>query len=162
MKKFLFSLSAVVLSFSSVSVMDKNIIQTAINTPSLSTLVAAVQAGDLVDTLSSEGPFTVFAPTNEAFSRLPMISQKALMDNPAALSDILLYHVVPGKFMAADVLKGNALASAQGSHLQPFMWRDGAFIEDSKIIATDIEASNGVVHVIDKVLVPREIRRSLY
>jgi uncharacterized surface protein with fasciclin (FAS1) repeats len=150
------------MTMSANSDMPATVVDIALGNSDFSNLVDAVVSQGLVETLQSEGPFTVFAPTNEAFSRLPMIYQKALMENPAALTDILLYHVVPGKFMAADVLKGDALMSAQGGHLQPFMWRDGAFIEDSRIIATDIEAGNGVVHVIDRVLVPREIRQALY
>ena len=141
---------------------EKDIVSNIINSKKLSTLVAAVKAANLVSTLQSDGPFTVFAPTNEAFDRIPAVFKKALAKNPAALTDILLYHVAADKLTATDVLSGNAITTLQGSSIQPFLWREAPFINDSKIIATDLMAGNGVVHVIDKVMIPRSIKSDIY
>lgn len=133
----------------------QDIVDTAVGAGSFGTLVAAVQAAGLVDTLKGEGPFTVFAPTEEAFAALPAGTLEALLADPQGqLTQILLYHVVPGKVMAADVTDGLEANTAQGSPVT-FMLHDGAvMINDANIVATDIEASNGVIHVIDKVILP--------
>ncbi len=131
-----------------------DIVETAISAGSFETLVAAVQAAGLVETLQGSGPFTVFAPTDEAFAKLPAGTVEGLLEDPEALANILLYHVVPGKVMAAQVTDGLTAETAQGSTVT-FTVADGAVkINDATITATDIEASNGVIHVIDSVILP--------
>ena len=119
-----------------------------------STLVAAVKAAGLVETLSGDGPFTVFAPTNEAFEALPegLLDKLLEPENKAVLTQILTYHVVSGKVMAADV-KAGTVETVQGSELT-LATDDGVSVNKAKVTATDVEASNGVIHVIDAVLVP--------
>ena len=133
----------------------KDIVDTAVDAGSFGTLVAAVQAAGLVETLKGEGPFTVFAPTEEAFAALPAGTLEALLADPAGdLTQILLYHVVPGKVMAADVSDGLEADTAQGGKVA-FTVADGkVMINGVNIVATDIEASNGVIHVIDAVILP--------
>lgn len=133
----------------------QDIVDTAVNAGTFGTLVAAVQAAGLVDTLKGEGPFTVFAPTEEAFAALPAGTLEALLADPQGqLSQILLYHVVPGKVMAADVTDGLEAATAQGAPVTFMVHDGGVMINDANIVATDIEATNGVIHVIDKVILP--------
>jgi uncharacterized surface protein with fasciclin (FAS1) repeats len=133
-----------------------DIVDTAVSAGSFNTLVAAVQAAGLVDALKGEGPFTVFAPSDEAFAKLPAGTIDALLADPQGdLTSILLYHVVPGKVMAADVsdgLQADTLLEGQRLH---FTVVDGQpMVNDAKIVATDVVASNGVIHVIDSVLLP--------
>ena len=132
-----------------------DIVDTAVGAGSFGTLVAAVQAAGLVDTLKGEGPFTVFAPTEEAFAALPAGTLESLLADPSGqLTQILLYHVVPGKVMAGDVTDGLEAATAQGGNVT-FAVADGKVtINGATIVATDIEASNGVIHVIDAVILP--------
>jgi len=119
------------------------------------TLVTAVQAAGLVETLSAEGPFTVFAPTDEAFADLPEGTLEKLLEDPEGdLKDILLYHVVPGKYMAEEVVKKDRLFTALDEKVKIDVEGKRVFVNDAKIIITDIEASNGVIHVIDSVLLP--------
>ena len=134
----------------------KDIVDTAVGAGSFGTLVAAVQAAGLVETLKGEGPFTVFAPTEEAFAALPAGTLEQLLADPKGqLAQILLYHVVPGKVMAADVKDGMSAATAQGSPVTFTVSSDGGvMINDAKVVATDIAATNGVIHVIDKVILP--------
>lgn len=132
-----------------------DIVDTAVNSGDFPTLVAAVQAAGLVDTLKGEGPFTVFAPTEEAFAALPDGTIEALLADPTGdLADILLYHVVPGKVMAADLSDGLEATTALGAPVTFTVSDSGAMVENANIIATDIEASNGVIHVIDSVILP--------
>jgi uncharacterized surface protein with fasciclin (FAS1) repeats len=133
----------------------QDIVDTAVGAGSFGTLVAAVQAAGLVDTLKGEGPFTVFAPTEEAFAALPAGTLESLLADPSGdLTQILLYHVVPGKVMAADVSDGLEADTAQGGKVT-FAVADGKVtINGANIVATDIEASNGVIHVIDAVILP--------
>lgn len=132
-----------------------DIVDTAVGAGTFGTLVAAVQAAGLVDTLKGEGPFTVFAPTDEAFAALPAGTLEQLLADPQGqLSQILLYHVVPGKVMAAGVEDGLEAATVQGSPVK-FMVADGkVMINEATVITADVEATNGVIHVIDKVLLP--------
>jgi len=131
-----------------------DIVETAVAAGSFKTLVAAVQAAGLVETLQGDGPFTVFAPTDEAFAKLPAGTVEGLLADIPALTNILLYHVVPGKVMAAQVTDGLTAATVQGSDVT-FSVVDGVVkINDATITATDIEASNGVIHVIDSVILP--------
>lgn len=132
----------------------KDIVDTAVEAGSFTTLVAAVQAADLVDTLKGEGPFTVFAPTDEAFAALPEGTVEALLADIPALTDILLYHVVAGKVMAADVVNLTSATTVQGSDLEIVVEDGKVMINGVNVITTDIETSNGVIHVIDAVLIP--------
>lgn len=139
----------------SVILPPADIVDAAVGAGSFNTLVAAVQAAGLEETLRGKGPFTVFAPTDEAFAKLPEGTVEALLADPEALADILLYHVVPGKVMAADVSDGLEAETAQGSTVSFAIHSDGApAINDALITATDIEAFNGVIHVIDTVILP--------
>lgn len=131
-----------------------DIVDTAVEAGSFTTLVAAVQAADLVDTLKGEGPFTVFAPTDKAFAALPEGTVEALLADIPALTDILLYHVVAGKVMAADVVNLTSAATVQGSDLEIVVEDGKVMINGVNVITTDIETSNGVIHVIDAVLIP--------
>ena len=132
----------------------KDIVDTAVAAGSFKTLVAAVQAAGLVDTLKGAGPYTVFAPTDAAFAKLPAGTVEGLLKDPKALANILLYHVVPGKVMASAVTDGLAAKTAQGASVK-FSVADGKVkINDAMIVTTDIETSNGVIHVIDSVILP--------
>jgi transforming growth factor-beta-induced protein len=132
-----------------------NIVETAVAAGSFNTLVAAVTAADLGGALSGEGPFTVFAPTDEAFAALPAGTIDALLADPSGdLTQILLYHVLSGKVMAADVTDGLEVETLQGASVK-FSVADGkVMINGATIVTTDIEASNGVIHVIDAVILP--------
>jgi transforming growth factor-beta-induced protein len=132
-----------------------DVVDTAIAAGDFTTLVAAVQAAGLVDALKGEGPFTVFAPTDAAFAALPTGTIDALLADPSGdLTQILLYHVVPGQVMAADVSNGLQATTLQGGTVS-FTVADGAVrINDANIITTDIETTNGVIHVIDAVILP--------
>jgi uncharacterized surface protein with fasciclin (FAS1) repeats len=137
--------------------MKKDIVDTAVAAGSFTTLVAAVKAADLVGTLKGSGPFTVFAPTDAAFAKLPAGTLDDLLkpENKDRLRAILTYHVVPGKVMAADAVK---LAEAKTVNGQSFKIRNegGAVLVDAaKVVQTDIETSNGVIHVIDQVILPK-------
>ncbi len=136
--------------------MLQSIVDIAVADGRFTTLVAALQAADLVDTLQGEGPFTVFAPTDDAFAALPEGAVEALLADPEALSQILLYHVVSGKVMAADVvgLNGEDVATVSGENIIVKADDMGVMINESKVIITDIEGSNGVIHVVDAVILP--------
>lgn len=123
--------------------------------PNFSTLVAALKAADLVSTLDSGGPFTVFAPTNDAFAKLPAGTLESLLkpENKETLKGILLYHVVSGKVTAADVVKLTEAKTVQGKSA-PISTEGGVSIAGAKVVKTDIAASNGVIHVIDTVILP--------
>ncbi len=133
-----------------------DIVDTAVSAGQFNTLVAAVQAADLVDTLKGDGPFTVFAPTDEAFAALPEGTVESLLlpENKDQLVAVLTYHVVPGKVMSSD-LAGQQLAvkTVQGSEVD-IDATDGVTVDGAKVIAADVEASNGVIHVIDAVILP--------
>jgi len=131
-----------------------NIVETAVAAGSFTTLVTALKAADLVDTLSGNGPFTVFAPNDEAFAKLPEEAIDVLLKDKEKLISVLTYHVVAGKHLAADVLKLHAVKTVNGKDAL-IKSEGGASIDDAKIVATDIEASNGVIHVIDSVIMPK-------
>jgi uncharacterized surface protein with fasciclin (FAS1) repeats len=120
------------------------------------TLVAAVKAADLVDTLKGAGPFTVFAPTDEAFANLPAGVLEDLLkpENKAKLQNVLTYHVVPGKVMARDVVKLNSAKTAQGGSLNIKTSDGGVMVNNARVVKADVPASNGVIHVIDTVILP--------
>lgn len=132
------------------------IVAVAAGNPDFSTLVAAVKAAGLVDTLNSAGPFTVFAPTNAAFAKLPAGTVESLLkpENKAKLTAILTYHVVAGKVTAADVVKLKSADTVNGKAVKITAGHHGVKVNDANVTATDIKASNGVIHVIDTVLIP--------
>lgn len=133
---------------------SKDIVQTAIAAGQFKTLVKAVEAAGLAETLSGKGPFTVFAPTDEAFAKLPEGALEGLLKNPKALKGVLLSHVVPGKVMAADVAKLKAAKTALGQSVTIDTSKD-VRVDNAKVVKTDIAASNGVIHVIDAVIMPK-------
>lgn len=133
-----------------------DIVDTAVGAGSFGTLAAALEAGDLIDTLKGEGPFTVFAPTDEAFAKLPEGTVADLLkpENKAKLVEILTYHVVPGKVMASDVVTLESADTVAGKPVTISVSEGTVSINDATVVKTDIEASNGVIHVIDSVLLP--------
>ncbi|XYK82257.1 MAG: fasciclin domain-containing protein [Labrenzia sp.] len=145
-----------VLPFSAAKAAEKDIVDTAVGAGTFNTLVAAVQAADLVDTLKGDGPFTVFAPTDEAFAKLPAGTVEDLLkpENKDKLVAVLTYHVVPGKVMSSDIAGKKAdVASVQGDTIAVDA-TDGVKVDDANVITADIETSNGVIHVIDSVILP--------
>jgi uncharacterized surface protein with fasciclin (FAS1) repeats len=130
-----------------------DIVDTAVNAGSFSTLVAAVKAANLVDTLKGKGPFTVFAPTDEAFAKLPAGTVDALLKDVPKLTKILTYHVVSGKVMAADVTKLKSATTVEGSDVK-IDASSGVKINESTVTTPDVAADNGVIHIIDTVLIP--------
>ena len=135
---------------------EEDIVDTAVAAGQFKTLAAALGAAGLVDTLKGPGPFTVFAPTDEAFAKLPAGTVENLLkpENKDQLIAILTYHVVPGRVMAADVVKLKEAKTVNGKMLNIKMKGDAVMINDAKVTATDIAASNGVIHVIDMVILP--------
>ena len=151
MKSFLI---ASVLAFGlSVSAQAKDIVDTAVGAGNFKTLAAALTAAGLVDTLKGKGPFTVFAPTDEAFAKIPKPDLDALLKDKAKLTSILTYHVVSGKVMAADV-KAGKVKTVQGSEIT-ISTTAGVKVDNANVIKTDITADNGVIHVIDSVVMPK-------
>ena len=150
MKKLLIT-SAFALA--AVSAQAKDIVDTAVSAGNFKTLAAALQAAGLVDTLRGKGPFTVFAPTDEAFAKIPKAQLDALLADKAKLTAVLTYHVVAGKVMAKDV-KAGKVKTVQGSELT-IGTAGGVTVDNAKVTATDIVADNGVIHVIDSVVLPK-------
>ncbi|NML18584.1 fasciclin domain-containing protein [Azohydromonas caseinilytica] len=150
MKK-LFLASALVLAAMGARAAD--LVDTAVSAGNFNTLVAAVKQADLVATLKGTGPFTVFAPTDEAFAKIPKEQLDALLKDKAKLTQVLTYHVVPAKVMASDV-KAGKVATVQGGSLT-VATQGGVTVDQAKVVKTDITASNGVIHVIDRVLMPQ-------
>ncbi len=134
-------------------VQAKDIVDTAVSAGNFKTLAAALTAAGLIDTLKGPGPFTVFAPTDAAFAKIPKADLDALLKDKAKLTAVLTYHVVPGKVMAADVKAGN-VKTVQGSNLS-ITTAGGVMVNNAKVVATDIAADNGVIHVIDTVVLPK-------
>ena len=134
---------------------EKDIVDTAVEAGSFSTLVAAVQAAGLVDTLKGDGPFTVFAPTDEAFAALPEGTVETLLkpENIEQLTAILTYHVVPGKVMSGDLSDDMMATTVQGSDIMIDL-DNGVMVNEASVVTADISTSNGVIHVIDKVILP--------
>jgi len=147
---------AVAVSAAVHAAQEKDIVDTAVGAGSFGTLVAAVKAAGLVETLKSAGPFTVFAPTDEAFSNLPAGTVETLLkpENLKTLQSILTYHVVAGSVMAADVVKLTSATTVQGSDVSIKVTEAGVMINGAKVVTTDIKCSNGVIHVIDAVILP--------
>lgn len=132
----------------------KDIVDTAVAAGSFKTLAAALQAAGLVETLKGKGPFTVFAPTDEAFAKLPAGTVEALLKDKAKLTQILLYHVVPGNVMAKDVVKLKSAKTAQGTAVKINVSGGKVMVDNANVVKTDIATSNGVIHVIDSVILP--------
>ena len=162
---FKYSFLSLVLT---TNISEMNIVETAVSNENFSTLVAAVQAGELVDALSSEGPFTVFAPTNDGFNNLPEGTLETLLksENKETLQSILTYHVVAGKFMANDVVNAIndnggqfSVKTLQGNELTLKLWEGDVYVKDAKgnkakVIIADVDTSNGVIHAINNVVLP--------
>jgi uncharacterized surface protein with fasciclin (FAS1) repeats len=134
---------------------EKNIVETAIEAGSFKTLVTAVKSAGLVETLSSPGPFTVFAPTDDAFAKLPEGTIPALLKDKDKLTSILTYHVVSGKVMASDVVNLDSAKTVNGQSLMIKMKDGKVMVDNAMVIKTDIVCSNGVIHVIDAVVLPK-------
>ena len=134
---------------------SKDIVDTAVDAGTFQTLVAAVTAAGLVDTLKGDGPFTVFAPTDDAFAALPEGTVESLLGDIPTLTSILTYHVVPGKVMSTDLSDGMMAGTVNGAEVT-IGTMDGVTVNGANVVAADIEASNGVIHVIDAVILPPE------
>lgn len=135
----------------------KDIVDTAVAAGSFNTLVTAVKAAGLVETLKGDGPFTVFAPTDEAFAKLPAGTVEALLKDKAKLTKILTYHVVSGNVMASDVVKlnGKSVKTVEGSSVKVTVKGGKVMVDNANVVKTDIACSNGVIHVIDTVIIPQ-------
>lgn len=170
MKKIVFTLTMIIsLAWSQQTIAQKTIVDVAIGNEDFSTLVAALKAADLVSALQGDGPFTVFAPTNEAFAKIDATTLNSLLEkkNQKALANILTYHVIPGKLAATDVVaalkkgKGSVEIKALNGQILTVMQKDDKiWLKDqagnvSEIVATDVMASNGVIHVINTVVMPK-------
>jgi uncharacterized surface protein with fasciclin (FAS1) repeats len=144
---------AAALATAAFAVQAKDIVETAVAAGNFKTLATALQAAGLIDTLKGKGPFTVFAPTDAAFAKVPKADLDALLADKAKLTAVLTYHVVPGAVMAKDV-KAGKVKTVQGSELT-ISTSGGVMVDGAKVTATDIKASNGVIHVIDSVVIPK-------
>ena len=151
MKKIL--IAAALTLGAAFTVQAKDIVDTAVGTGNFKTLAAALTAAGLIDTLKGKGPFTVFAPTDEAFAKIPKADLDALLKDKAKLTAVLTYHVVPGKVMAKDV-KAGKVKTVQGSELT-ISTTSGVKVDNATVVKTDIGADNGVIHVIDSVIMPK-------
>ena len=141
------------LAASSIAVQAKDIVDTAVAAGQFNTLATALKAAGLIDTLKGKGPFTVFAPTDAAFAKVPKADLDALLKDKAKLTAVLTYHVLPGKVMAKDVAAGK-VKTVQGSELT-ITTSGGVMVDKAKVVKTDIVADNGVIHVIDSVVIPQ-------
>lgn len=151
MKKTLIALA--LTAGTALTAMAQDVVDTAVQAGNFTTLVTAVKAAGLVDTLKGPGPFTVFAPTDAAFAKVPKATLDALLADKAALTKVLTYHVVSGKLMAAD-LRAGKLKTLEGQDLT-IATMGGVTVDKAKVLATDVAASNGVIHAIDTVLMPK-------
>src|SRR5688572_14595404 len=161
MKKMMIAAMMAAMSVSGASMVaaaDKDIVDTAVAAGSFKTLAKALQAADLVETLKGAGPFTVFAPTDEAFAKLPTGTLEALLkpENKSKLQRILTSHVVAGKVMAADVVRLGSAKAVSGDTLTIASRDGGVTVAGAKVVKTDLAATNGVIHVIDRVILPRD------
>lgn len=152
MKRF-FSLFALVAGLA-VAASAADIVDTAVSAGNFTTLVTALKAAGLVDTLKGAGPFTVFAPTDEAFAKLPAGTVEGLLKDPAKLKDILLYHVVSGQEMAASVVKMKSAKTAEGGTVKIHAMGGKVMVDNATVVKADIACDNGVIHVIDTVMMP--------
>ena len=156
-RRFLIAAAAALpITFTAIAAKAGDIVDTAVAADDFNTLVAAVQAADLVDVLKSDGPFTVFAPTDEAFAKLPAGTVENLLkpENKEQLVAVLTYHVVPGKIMSSDIAGNTAMVeTVQGGKLTVDA-TDGVMVDEATVVSADIETTNGVIHVIDTVVIP--------
>ncbi|MFN7936458.1 MAG: fasciclin domain-containing protein [Bryobacteraceae bacterium] len=157
MNKFKMLTLAAAMAMTAIAGSTADIVDTAVSAGSFKTLVAAVQAAGLVETLKGPGPFTVFAPTDEAFAKLPAGTVEELLkpENKTKLAGILTYHVVSGNVTAEQVVKMNSAATVNGQSLRIQVKNGSVMVNDAKVIKTDIATSNGVIHVIDTVVLPK-------
>ncbi|MBC7683523.1 MAG: fasciclin domain-containing protein [Ferruginibacter sp.] len=146
-------LMAAAFTGAALAAQAKDIVDTAVAAGNFKTLVVALKAADLVPTLKGKGPFTVFAPTDEAFAKIPKADLDALLRDKAKLKAVLTYHVVAGKVMSTD-LKAGDVKTVQGSNVM-ITTTGGAMVNDAKVVAADVAADNGVIHAIDTVLMPK-------
>lgn len=146
-------LAATALALASLSAQAADIVDTAVAAGNFKTLVTALKEAGLVDTLKGPGPFTVFAPTDEAFAKIPKADLDKLLANKVKLKAVLTYHVVSGKVMAADI-KAGKVKSVQGEQLT-LATKGGVMVNKAKVVSADVAADNGVIHAIDTVLMPR-------
>ena len=147
------TLTIAALTFAAISAQAKDIVDTAVAAGNFKTLATALDAAGLIATLKGKGPFTVFAPTDAAFAKIPKADLDALLADKAKLTAVLTYHVVPGKVMAKDV-KAGKVKTVQGSELT-VATAGGVMVDNAKVTSTDIVADNGVIHVIDTVVIPK-------
>ncbi len=154
-KSFAAAAVAAALAVPALAQGPKDIVDTAVAAGSFKTLATALQAAGLVETLKGPGPFTVFAPTDEAFAKIPKADLDALLKDKAKLTAVLTYHVVPGKVMAADVVKLKEAKTVQGGSLK-IDTTSGVKVDGATVVKTDVAASNGVIHVIDTVVLPKK------
>jgi uncharacterized surface protein with fasciclin (FAS1) repeats len=156
-RTFLVTLAALLLATSAVAGSNKDIVDTAVAAGNFTTLAKALTAAGLVDTLKGAGPFTVFAPTDEAFAKLPAGTVDELLkpENKEKLVAILTYHVVPGKVLAQDVVKMNDAKTVNGKNVKIMAHGGKVMVDNATVTKADIQASNGVIHVIDTVLLPQ-------
>ena len=150
MKKLLI---AAAIACTALAAQAKDIVDTAVSAGNFKTLATALGAADLVPTLKGKGPFTVFAPTDEAFAKIPKADLDALLKDKAKLKSVLTYHVVPGKVMSKD-LKAGKVTTVQGSDVT-ISTMGGAMVNNAKVVSADVAADNGVIHAIDTVLMPK-------
>ena len=152
----LLGLAGLALAVSSASASEKNIVDTAVSAGSFNTLVKAVQAAGLTSTLEGPGPFTVFAPTDQAFAKLPAATLESLLkpENKDKLRAILTYHVVAGNVDAAEVVKLTSVKTVEGADLKIAAVNGTVMVDNANVVKTDIHASNGIIHVIDAVMLP--------
>jgi len=155
--KFMAVVAMVIGLANAASAQGKDLVDTAVAAGQFKTLAAALQAAGLVDTLKGKGPFTVFAPTDAAFAKLPKGTVEELLkpENKAKLTEILTYHVVAGKVMAADVVKVKDAKTVQGGSIKVNAGGGKVMVDGATVVKTDIGASNGVIHVVDSVLMPK-------
>ncbi len=150
----LLTLSSVALADNHGHAEQKNIVETAVEAGNFTTLATALTEAGLIETLSGEGPFTVFAPTDEAFAKIPAADLEAILADKALLTSILTYHVVAGKVMSSDVVNLTSATTVQGSDIDISVTDAGVQVDGANVVAVDIETSNGVIHVIDTVITP--------
>ena len=151
-----FALAVAPTSVEDVTVEPDDIVDIATAAGSFNTLLTAVEAAGLVETLKSDGPFTVFAPTDEAFAKIPAETLEALLADKEALKAVLLYHVVPGAEMSSDVVTLSSATTAQVQDVSIMVHDGSVMIDEATVVTVDIEASNGVIHVIDTVITPEQ------
>ncbi len=154
MKNISRALAGLALATAASTAMSADIVDTAVSAGQFNTLATALKAAGLVDTLKSPGPFTVFAPSDAAFAKIPQADLEALLKDKAKLTAVLTYHVVPGKLMASDVKPG-AIKTVQGSAVTVRTQSGKVMVDNANVIKTDISADNGVIHVIDSVILPK-------